>query len=98
MSIPSESVVQKGKIMMARVKAKFTNGYIVPLEHLDIEEGAEVVVVIENISRASGGLASMVAKVKELQQEISPDAWDDLPTDLAKNKKHYLYGHSKETD
>ncbi len=84
--------------MIARVKAKFTNGHIIPLESLDIEEGAEVVVAIENISRTSGGLASVVAKVKELQQEIPPDAWDDLPTDLAKNKKHYLYGHPKETD
>ena len=84
--------------MIARVKARFTNGHIIPLERLDIEEGAEVVVAIEDITRASGGLASVVAKVKELQQEIPPDAWDDLPTDLAKNKKHYLYGHPKETD
>ena len=98
MVIPPENIVQKGKTMIARVKAKFTNGYIIPLERLDIEEGAEVVVVIENIPRVSGGLASIAAKVKELQQEIPPDAWDDLPTDLAKNKKHYLYGHSKETD
>lgn len=75
------------------MRAKFTNGHIIPLERLDIEEGAEVVVAIESIPRPSGGLASIVAKVKELQQEIPPDAWDDLPTDLAKNKKHYLYGH-----
>ena len=27
---------------------------------------------------------------------MPPDAWDDLPTDLAKNKKHYLYGQPKE--
>lgn len=96
--IPPESDVQKGKKMIARVRAKFTNGRIIPLERLDIEEGAEVMIVIENIPRASEGLASIVAKVKELQQEIPPDAWDDLPTDLAKNKKHYLYGHPKETD
>ena len=84
--------------MIARVKARFTNRHIIPLERLDIEEGAEMVVVIEDVMGASGGLASVVAKVKELQQEIPPDAWDDLPTDLAKNKKHYLYGHPKETD
>ena len=39
--------------MIMRVKAKFTNGHIVPLERLDIEEGAEVSVDIEVESRAS---------------------------------------------
>ncbi len=32
---------------MARVKAKFTNGHIVPLQRLDIEEGAELSVAID---------------------------------------------------
>ena len=34
----------------------------------------------------------------EMQKEIPPEAWGDLPTDLAKNKKHYLYGHPKEEE
>ena len=33
--------------MVTRVKAKFTNGHIVPLERLDIEEGAELSVDID---------------------------------------------------
>lgn len=33
--------------MTTRVRAKFTNGYIVPLERLDIEEGAELSVDID---------------------------------------------------
>ena len=33
--------------MTTRVKAKFTNGHIVPLERLDIEEGAELSVDID---------------------------------------------------
>ena len=48
-----ENIVQKGKPMIARVKAKFTNGHIVPLERLDIEEGAELSVDVEVESRAS---------------------------------------------
>ena len=84
--------------MITRVRAKFTNGHIVPLERLDIEEGAEVMVSIEDAPQASGGLAAIVEKVKELHKDIPPDAWDDLPTDLAMNYKHYLYGHPKEED
>ena len=40
--------------MVTRLKAKFINGHIVPLERLDIEEGAELSVDIEVESRASG--------------------------------------------
>ena len=32
--------------MIARVKAKLTNGHIVPLERLDIEEGEECVMSV----------------------------------------------------
>ena len=84
--------------MIANVKARYSNGVLTPLEPLDLEEGKEVVVSIEDGPQPSRGLASVVAKVKELQKDISPEAWDDLPGDLAKNKRHYLYGHSKETD
>ena len=44
------------------------------------------------------GLAGIVERVLEMQKEIPPEAWGDLPTDLAKNKKHYLYGHPKEEE
>ena len=84
--------------MKSNVKAKYSNGVLTPLEPLDLEEGKEIVVSIEDGQQQPRGLASVVAKVKELQKDIPPEAWDDLPSDLAKNKKHYLYGHPKETD
>ena len=84
--------------MIANVKARYSNGVLTPLEPLDLEEGREVVVSIQDGPQPSRGLASVVAKVKELQRDIPAEAWDDLPSDLAKNKKHYLYGHPKETD
>ena len=83
--------------MIARVKAKFTNGHIVPLERLDIEEGAELVVAIENVA-PKRGLAAIVERVKELHKDIPPEEWADVPSDLAMNHKHYLYGHPKEED
>ena len=82
--------------MIANFKARYENGVLAPLEPLDLEEGKEVVVSIRDAP--SRGLAAIVAKVKELQNDIPPEAWDDLPTDLARNKKHYLYGHPKEED
>ncbi len=39
--------------MITRVKAKFTNGHIVPLERLDIEEGAELSIDIDVEPRRS---------------------------------------------
>ena len=39
--------------MLKTVKAKFTNGAIVPLEPLDIEEGEEVLVTLEDGTNSS---------------------------------------------
>ena len=83
--------------MIANVKARYSKGVLTPLEPLDLEEGKEVVVSIEE-PPPTRGLAAIVERVKDLQKDIPAEAWDDLPTDLAKNKKHYLYGHPKEDD
>ena len=50
----SAAAFRKGNTMVTRLKAKFINGHIVPLERLDIEEGAELSVDIEVESRAPG--------------------------------------------
>ena len=90
--------------MLTHVKARFCNGALVPLEPLDLEEGQEVRVSVEDsyaeelegVSGAKRGLAAVVEMVDELRESYPPDMWDGLPTDLAKNKKHYLYGHTRE--
>lgn len=41
--------------MIANVKARFSNGVLTPLEALDLEEGEEVVVSIEDASRVTPG-------------------------------------------
>ena len=91
---------------MSAVRAKYENGVLTPLEPLDLEEGAEVMVSVESAPveateakpTAKQGLAAIVEMVLEMQKDIPPEEWDNLPTDLAKNKKHYLYGHPKEED
>ena len=91
---------------MSTVRARYENGVLTPLEPLDLEEGAEVSVSVESAPVGASeetpapkrGLAGIVERVLEMQKEIPPEAWDALPTDLAKNKKHYLYGHPKEAE
>ena len=84
--------------MTASVKARYANGVLTPLEPLDLEEGDEVTVLIEGAAPSGGGLAAIARKVRELHKSTPSDARDDLPTDLAKNKKHYLYGHPRDED
>ena len=90
--------------MIANVRARYANGVLTPLEPLELEDGAEVAVSIadarmttlENPPVAKRGLAAIAERVSDIQKSMPPGAWDDLPADLAKNKKHYLYGHPKE--
>ena len=82
--------------MAASVRVRYANGVLTPLEPLDLEEGDEVTVSIEGAPPSGGGLAAIARRVKELHESTPADAWDDLPTDLAKNKKHYLYGHPRD--
>ncbi len=44
------------------------------------------------------GLAWIAARVKEMHRQMPDDAWDDVPTDFATNKDHYLYGDPKAED
>ena len=83
---------------MKQIKAKFTKGTIAPLEPLDIEEGTEVTLSIEDGPATGGGLAAIARRASDLHKTMPPEARDELPTDLARNKKHYLYGHPKDED
>ena len=91
--------------MIVNVKARYADGVLTPLQPLDLDEGKEVMVSIEDSETAvrdaptaGQGLAAIAARVAELRESVPPETWDDLPTDLAKNKKHYLYGHPREED
>ena len=91
---------------MTAVRARYENGVLTPLEPLDLAEGAEVMVSVEGARveaaeakpAAKQGLAAIVEMVDKMREAYPSDMWDGLPTDLAKNKKHYLYGHPKEEE
>ena len=86
---------------MTTVRARYENGTLTPLEPLELQEGAEVTVTVEagrdvETSEPKQGLAAVMDMVDSLRNSYPIDMWDGLPADLAKNKKHYLYGHPKE--
>ncbi len=91
--------------MIANIKARYAHGVLTPLEPLDLDEGKEVILsiqeteaAVDNTQSSSNGPESIPQLFERLRNSVPPDTWDDLPTDLAKNKKHYLYGHPREED
>ncbi len=81
--------------MIANVKARFSNGALVPLEPLDIEEGKEVVVSIEDAASTDAEGPSLLEMIDELHESVPQDVWSNGPSDGARNYKHYLYGWPK---
>ena len=85
--------------MIANVKAKYSKGVFTPLEPLDIAEGAEVALVIEEIPlQAAAQGANVIGDMSALARRLIdkyPDDGRDRPTDGSINYKHYLYGHPK---
>ena len=76
--------------MIANVKARFSNGALVPLEPLDLEEGKEVVVSIENAQSPDAEAPSLLEMIDDLHRSVPQDVWSSAPSDGAKNYKHYL--------
>ena len=84
--------------MIANIKAKYANGALVPLEPLDLEEGAEVTVSVAKAPQPAPAGESILEMFARIRKSVPDEVWDELPTDLVKNKKHYLYGHPREED
>lgn len=82
--------------MITNIRARFSEGMLRPLEPLDLEEGVEVTVSIEDGQTSASESESILEMFERLRKSVPPETWDNLPTDLVKNKKHYLYGHPKE--
>ncbi len=98
--------------MMTQVRVRYSNGALTPLEPLDLEEGEEMVVHIEDRRPSPNGSedapqpAPLPTKKQEtllemferLRNSVPAEAWENLPTDGAKNYKRYLYGRPKEEE
>lgn len=86
----------KGMARMAsRLKAEYINGSLKPLEPLDLIEGAVVTIYIEQEESPRERQPSVVELVEQLREAMGEDDRDGVPTDWARNYRHYLYGQPK---
>ena len=98
--------------MISTVKANYSNGVLTPLEPLDLQEGSEVTLHIENapspeqtpypskdvVPTAEPRQESVMEMFARIRESVPESAWSDLPTDGAMNVRHYLYGRPKENE
>lgn len=88
--------------MSTRVRARYADGVLTPLEPLDLEEGCEIDMSLELPPPAAGAeedepLAQRLLRLREeLHAQLPPEAFEGPPTDWSLNYKHYLYGHPKQ--
>ena len=82
--------------MALRLTAEYINGTLKPLEPLDLEEGTVVTLYIEEQDQTQ--VHSALETADRIRESAPADIWDNLPTDGAKNYRHYLYGHPKEEE
>ena len=81
--------------MIANIRARFSHGILQPLEPLDLEEGKEVLLSIEDLPRPAAGLTSILEMFEGMHDTSPSETWANLPADGAKNVDHYLYGWPK---
>ena len=82
--------------MPTQVRARYTNGKLEPLEPLDLKDGCEVMLTVSEESAAQP--ESLLEVFEKLHRKYPPETRDPMPTDGARNYKHYLYGHPKEEE
>ena len=80
--------------MPTQVKARYANGKLEPLEPLDLREGCEV--ILEISEEQPPQYPGYVNRILAEQATWPATEVDGPPSDLAMNKKHYLYGYPKE--
>ncbi|MCY4135537.1 MAG: antitoxin family protein [bacterium] len=87
--------------MKTRLTATYANGVLAPVEPLDLVEGAQVTVSIDDAPAAKSAQSSQVGgeslleMFDRLQESVPPAAWKEMPADGAQNYKHYLYGRPR---
>ena len=89
--------------MTTTVRATYANGVFTPKEPVDLDEGTEVTVSMNDTSHTSqdgaeGTGRALLQLIEELHASTPADKRDDRPPDLAENYKRYLYGHPKDRD
>ena len=81
--------------MTITIKARYANGQLTPLEPLDLEEGTEVMVSVEEGPAADTPGNSLLEIFDRMHRATPEETWANMPVDGSKNVDHYLYGWPK---
>ena len=76
--------------MPTRIQARYVNGALIPFPPLDLEEGCQVDITVEQESNPQT-FAEYLEWLKCLQDSIPADKWDDLPADGAQHFRDYRH-------
>ena len=79
-------------MVLRSVRVRFTDGKLEPLDELDLEEGAEVEVTLEDGRSPGTDAPSLLAMFEELHESVPLRGQEGLPPDGAKHYRRYLYG------
>ncbi len=79
--------------MTRHFRARFDGKVLVPEEPVDLPVGRSLGMSVEETPAPSDHTA--LAKLADWVESLPPVGDDDLPTDLAAQHDHYLYGHPK---
>lgn len=84
--------------MVQSVRATYRDGVLEPSESV----GNGVVDAFHSKSESQTGPDNgehpLLQRLRKIRESVPASAWDDVPSDGAKNYKHYLYGHPKEDE
>ena len=82
-----------------RITARYRNGVFVPDEEVELEEGCQATLEVDEASSDQASSSSWLQDlVTEIHRRHPPETWRERPTDFVRHKKHYLYGHPKHPD
>ena len=82
--------------MNIRVKAKYVNGALLPLETLPLQEGQEVFVSVEDAKGHEPAGPSLYDLLQGFHATHPGANQVEVPQDASINYKHYIYGWPKE--
>lgn len=77
---------------MAQAKLNRTSVQEAKQLHKGVDKRSRSMSVVKQKKKPAPSLWDEIAA---LRAQVPPEEWDKLPTDMAKNVDHYLYGHPK---
>lgn len=76
--------------MATRIRARYVDGALIPFPPLDLEEGCQLDITVEQESRPQT-FTEYLEWLKCLQESVPAEEWDELPADGAQRFRDYRH-------